>query len=253
MPAADPVLSILTPAYNAAGSIAQTIDSVLKQSFGDWELLVVDDASRDQTRDIVASYAARDARVQLVEQRANGGPARARQAGLDRARGRYVAFLDSDDWWLPDKLSRQLEFMTAKRAALTYTAFRRVMADGSKVGRKIDVPPRLTYEELLGNTAIATSTAIVDRSMTGPIHMKVTYYDDFALWLDVTRGGLAAHGLNEDLMRYRVVSGSVSRNKGRSARMVWRTYRDVERLSLPRASCAFARYALNAVRKYSRF
>ena len=253
MTALDPTVSILTPAYNAARSIGQTIDSVLAQTFADWELLVVDDASRDETRDAVAAYAQRDRRIQLLAQPVNGGPARARQAGLTRARGRYVAFLDSDDWWLPGKLHRQLEFMNSKRAALTYTAFRRVMADGSRTGRRINVPPRLTYGELLGNTAIATSTAIIDRSMTGPIHMKVTYYDDFALWLDVTRRGFAAYGLNEDLMRYRVVGGSVSRNKGRSARMVWRTYRDVESLSLPRAAFVFARYALNAAWKYRRF
>jgi teichuronic acid biosynthesis glycosyltransferase TuaG len=115
------------------------------------------------------------------------------------------------------------------------------------------VPARLSYAQLLGNTAIATSTALVDREATGSFRMVKTYYDDFALWLELTRRGHDAFGLDEDLMRYRVLGGSVSRNKARSARMVWRTYREVERLGLARSAWAFTRYALNAARKYRAF
>jgi len=246
-------VSVVTPAFNAAAFLPATIDSVLAQTFPHWEMIVVDDCSTDGTRAVVEGYASRDARVQLVMQPNNGGPARARQAALERASGRYIAFLDSDDRWLPSKLERQLAFMARPEVAFSFTAFRRVSADGERVGRLIEAPARLTYGELLGNTAIATSTAIVDRTRTGPFSMTVTYYDDFALWLEITRRGFPAYGLNEDLMRYRVVDGSVSRNKGRSARMVWRTYRDVERLGIGTSSWAFMRYALNAVRKYRAF
>src|SRR5690349_14339630 len=104
-------VSIVTPAYNAARYLPATIDSVLAQSFQRWEMLVVDDCSRDDTREVVAAYAARDSRVRLIQQAKNGGPARARQAALDHAGGRFVAFCDSDDSWLPEKLERQLAFM----------------------------------------------------------------------------------------------------------------------------------------------
>jgi teichuronic acid biosynthesis glycosyltransferase TuaG len=136
---------------------------------------------------------------------------------------------------------------------LSFTGFRRISVDGARAGRRIHVPARLTYHQLLGNTAIATSTAIVDRELSGPFRMVKTYYDDFALWLEITRRGFPAFGLDEDLMRYRVVGGSVSRHKGRSALMVWRTFREVERLGVARASWSFARYAFNAMRKYRSF
>ena len=246
-------MSIVTPAYNAAAYLPATIESVLAQSFQRWEMLVVDDCSRDGTRALVEEYAARDARVRLIKQAKNGGPARARQAALDHAGGRYIAFLDSDDFWLPQKLERQLAFMASAGAALSHTAFRRISADGARTGRVIGVPGRLAYAQLLGNTAIATSTAIVDRATTGPFRMTETYYDDFALWLEITRRGFPAFGLDEDLMRYRVTGGSVSRNKLRSAMKVWRLYRDVERLPLGPAYWAFVRYAANAVRKYRSF
>lgn len=247
------LVSIVTPAYNAERFLAQTIASVAAQSYPTWELLVADDCSRDATRQIVEEHAARDARIRLLALPRNAGPALARQVAVEAARGRFVAFLDSDDLWLPAKLERQLAFMEMRGAALSFTAFRRISPDGARIGRTIHVPARLTYGQLLGNTAIATSTAVVDRRLAGPFRMVKTYYDDFALWLEITRRGFAAFGLDEDLMRYRVVGGSVSRNKGRSAAMVWRTYREVERLGLARASWSFARYAINAMRKYRAF
>lgn len=249
----DGLVSVVTAAYNAQAYIAQAIESVLAQTHADWELIVADDCSTDQTREVAAAYAARDTRIRVVRLERNSGPAEARNMAIAQARGRYLAFLDSDDFWLPRKLERQLVFMRRHSAALTFTAYRRVSADGARVGRVIHVPRRLDYRALLGNTAIATSSAIVDRALAGPIRMVKTYYDDFALWLEITRRGLGAYGLDEDLMRYRVIGGSVSRNKARSAMMVWRTYREVERLGVVPSAWAFARYAVNALRKYAVF
>lgn len=248
-----PNVSIVSPAYNAARFVEAAIDSVIAQTRTDWEMLVVDDCSRDDTTAIVQRRAAADPRVRLLRHERNGGPAQARQTALDAARGRFVAFLDSDDLWLPAKLERQLAFMEATGAALSFTQFRRIDAAGAVEGRLIDVPDTLDYHGLLKNTVIATSTVLVDREQTGPLRMTRTYYDDYALWLGILRRGLPARGLREDLMRYRVLGQSVSRNKLRSARMVWRVYRDVERLSLPRAAWSFGHYALNAMRKYRTF
>lgn len=246
-------VSIVTPAYNAERFLDATVTSVARQTMADWELLIVDDCSRDGTRRLVERHTSADPRIRLIALTRNSGPAMARQAAVEAARGRFVAFLDSDDVWLPQKLERQLDFMRRMDAAFSFTAFRRISADGTRVGRVIHVPSRLTYPDLLGNTAIATSTVIIDRARTGPFQMVKTYYDDFALWLEITRRGFPAYGLDQDLMRYRVLGGSVSRNKGRSAKMVWRTYREVEHLGLVRSSWSFARYAMNALRKYSAF
>lgn len=250
---ASPVVSIVTPAYNAAAYIDETIASVQSQTFADWEMWVVDDCSKDDTAARVAARAARDPRVRLIRQPRNGGPALARDAAVRAARGRYVAFLDSDDTWAPVKLEKQLAFMASRDAAVSFTSFRRINRDGSRVGDPVAIPPRLNYRQLLSNTALATSTVIVDRARTGTFRMTPTYYDDFALWLDLLKRGVDAHGLSEDLMRYRVVGKSVSRNKFRSALWVWRTYRGVERLSWIDAAVCFAQYALRALWKYRRF
>ena len=248
----DRLVSIVTPAYKAEQVVAETIRSVQAQSYPHWEMLVVDDGSPDATSGVVAAFAAADPRVRLIRQ-ANAGPAMARQKALDHAGGRYIAFLDSDDLWLPGKLERQLAFMARERAAFSYTAFRRIRADGSCAGHLIEVPAQMTYRRLLGNTAIATSTVLIDRAATGDFRMTKTYYDDFVLWLGILKRGHVAHGLNEDLMRYRVMGGSVSRNKAKSARMVWQTYRDIEHLAAPLAAVHFARYAFHAWNKYRTF
>jgi teichuronic acid biosynthesis glycosyltransferase TuaG len=246
------LVSIVMPAYKAEKTVAEAILSVQAQTYAHWQLLVVDDGSPDGTADVVAALAKSDQRIELLQQ-ANAGPAVARQKALDHTRGRYIAFLDSDDLWLPRKLERQLAFMDEHRAALSYTAFRRIQTDGSGPGHLISIPPYLTYRALLGNTAIATSTAVIDKFIAGEFRMKKTYYDDFVLWLDILKCGHVALGLNEDLMRYRVMGDSVSRNKGKSACMVWRTYREIEQLSLLRASWCFAHYAFNAWLKYRDF
>lgn len=247
------LVSIITPAYRAAEFVAETIRSVQQQDHSNWEMLVVDDRSPDDTCARVEACAADDPRVRLIRQSVNAGPAAARNAALSVARGRYIAFLDSDDLWLPGKLSRQLRFMEERSAALSFTEFRRISQDGSQLGRRIPVPPTITYQGLLCNTAIVTSTVILDAHATGPVSMPDAPYDDYALWLKLLRNGHAAHGFQEDLLRYRVVAGSVSRSKGTSAMRVWRTYRDVESLGLVRSAWSFANYAARGWLKYRTF
>ncbi|WP_124553128.1 glycosyltransferase family 2 protein [Methylophilus methylotrophus] len=246
------LVSIITPAYKAQHTILETIKSVQAQEYVNWEMLIIDDGSPDSTSEIVAQAALDDPRVRLIRQK-NAGPAMARQKALDNANGRYIAFLDSDDLWLPQKLQRQLAFMSNKNVIFSYTSFRRIRSDGSGLGRRIRIPVSLDYNDLLGNTAIATSTVIIDRKEAGELRMTKTYYDDFVLWLGLLKRGHRAYGLDEDLMRYRVIAQSVSRNKKNSARMVWKTYREIEKLSLLASIKSFAFYAFNAWRKYRVF
>lgn len=247
------LVSIITPAWKAADHIAETIVSVQKQTYSSWEMLISDDCSPDNTCEIIESFIAKDYRIKLIQLSENGGPARARNIALDKARGRYIAFLDSDDLWLPKKLESQLAFHQSQEAHLSYTAYRRISMESQRIGRLIQVPERMTYSQVLSNTAIATSTVIVDRKRTGDFEMKPIYYDDFGCWLQLLRLGGFAAGLNEDLMRYRVREGSVSRNKWRSAKEVWKTFRKVEKLNLLCSAWHFSHYCHNALKKYRHF
>ena len=244
------LVSIITPAYNAEKFIQDTIRSVQNQSYQNWEMIIVDDCSKDDTCTIVERMVKNDSRIYLVKHKINGGAAVARETALEAAKGRYIAFLDSDDLWMPEKLEHQLRFMEKVGAPLSYTCFRRISQNAETCGRLIKVPSHLTYKQLLGNTAIATSTAIIDRQKTGSFEITRTYYDDFALWLSLLKRGLIAYGLNEDLMRYRVVDKSLSRNKGRSSLKVWRAYRELEGLGRVAATWYFIHYVWNALMKY---
>jgi teichuronic acid biosynthesis glycosyltransferase TuaG len=248
-----PLVSIITPSWNVERFIGETIESVQAQTVDDWELLIADDCSTDQTAALVSRYAAGDARIKLIRQPRNGGPALARQAAIDNAGGRFLAFLDSDDLWLPAKLERQIAFAKKKRAALSYTAFRRINEAGSATGRLITAPESLTYEQLLKNTSIATLTALVDREIAGNVAMKNEPYDDFCLWLSILKQGQVAHGLNEDLGRYRVRGVSVSSRRLRSAGWVWHIYRNVEHLSLIKSAWCFGHWAARAWLKRRQF
>lgn len=250
----DDLVSIITPAYKAAPVIRATMSSVRAQGYENWEMLIAEDCGPDNTRELVRNVAKQDSRIRLIEPECNGGPAAARNHALARARGRWIAFLDSDDLWLPHKLERQLEFhRSSDDAVITFTGFRRISDDGKRQGSYIPVPPALDYRGLLGNTAIATSTVLVDRKLSGPFGMPETYYDDFACWLSLLKDGGVAAGLDEDLMRYRVMDASVSRNKRNSAWQVWRAYREVEKLGPLVSAWYFSLYAARALHKYRQF
>jgi teichuronic acid biosynthesis glycosyltransferase TuaG len=249
----DAVVSIVTPAYRAASFIGEAVASVRAQTYPHFEMLIVDDCSPDDTAAAVGAAAGGDGRIRLLRQPRNGGPATARNRGLAEARGRWIAFLDSDDLWLPRKLELQLPFHRRSAAKISCTDFRRMDEDRARLGRRIAAPDRLDFRQLLCNTGIPTSTVLVDRALTGDFRMKETRCDDYACWLDLLRPGGLAVGLHEDLMRYRVLRSSWSRNKVKYSRHVWRTYRDVEQLGLLRASWSFAHYAVRGILKYARF
>lgn len=244
------LVSIITPAYNAVRFLPETIGSVIDQTYANWELLVVDDCSSDATPQIVETIAQTDKRVRLVRQPRNMGPAAARNAALELASSPLVAYLDSDDVWLPTKLERQLRFMRDTGAPFTYTGFRRMDESGRQLGAMRPLPASMSYREYLKDTAIVTSTVMIDRSLTGDYRMPDIQCDDFGAWLAILRRGHIARGLQEDLLRYRVVANSISRNKLRWAFGIWRAYRDSERLSFPYAAWCFMHYAWRGYRKY---
>ena len=241
-----PRVSVVTPAYNAARFLEQTIRSVQAQSFTDWEQIVVDDGSVDGTRDVVRRLARGDSRIRLLE-RPNEGAARARNAGMTEARGRYLAFLDSDDLWVPEKLQEQVRHMEGTGSVFSFTGYSLIDEEGRSVGRPVRIPARMSYRDLLENTIIGCLTVMLDRLNLGDLEMPpLPQHEDLALWFRILKSGVSATGIQRDLARYRIVRGSASRNKVRSALHMWHVYRSIEHLSLPRAGWSYAHYAWNA-------
>jgi len=249
----DKIVSIIMPAYNAECYVSEAIESVLEQTYPYWEMLVVDDCSSDSTYEIISDYSRKENRIKALRSVDNSGPAGARNLALRSATGRYVAFLDSDDLWLPSKLERQLEFMERNACAFSYTEYRRINDINTITGRRIKVPKKMSYHDLLKHTAIATSTVLLDRVSIGEFSMAKVYYDDFVLWLELLKRGYFAYGLSEDLMRYRVLSGSVSRNKIKSSIKVWHIYRDIEKLGILYSVWCFLHYTARGYLKYRVF
>jgi glycosyltransferase involved in cell wall biosynthesis len=242
-------VSVIMPVFNAEQTLRKSIESVLEQTFANVELIVVDDCSNDRSPAIIDDYARHDARVRAIRQTANAGVACARNSGLDMASGAYIAFLDSDDWWAPAKLERQIDAMRRAGAKVCCASYRRV----SESGRVLSVvrPPReITYVELLKSNYIGHLTGIYERSL-GEFRFRRIGHEDYAFWLDILKVAQSAISIDapEPLAFYTVREGSVSSNKLRAAGWQWRIYRDVVGLGPFEASRLMAHYAVRALIK----
>jgi len=253
----DPELvSIITPAYNAGRFIEATIQSVQSQTWENWEMLIVlDRSSTDNSAEIIMRCAQADDRLRVLDAPVERSVTDARNHGLSQARGRWVAFLDADDLWMPNKLDQQLKIMRETGAPLTYTGFRRLSLDGSTTGRYIGVPAQVTYTDLLKHNPIACVSVVIDQEATGPLSMgdDNEVHEDLALWMDILRPGRVARGVAEDLCRYRIVPGSRSSSKKLAASWRWRMYREKEQLSGLRSAWYFSWYMIMSVAKHLRF
>jgi teichuronic acid biosynthesis glycosyltransferase TuaG len=244
------LVSIVMPAYDSAAYIGQAIASVQAQSHAHWELVVVDDQSQDDTAAIVRDSAARDSRITLLQSPSNAGSAAARNLGVRRCAGRFLAFLDADDLWLPQKLERQLGFLRGCGAGLSFTAYRKFSAAGP--GGIIAAPASITWAGLLKGNRIGCSTVLLDASaFATPILFPTGLgrQEDYALWLSLLRDGGTARGLDEPLTHYRVHESSKSARKLLSVAAQWRVYREFERLSPVRALWYLVHYAVRGLVK----
>jgi teichuronic acid biosynthesis glycosyltransferase TuaG len=249
-----PLVSVITPVFNSERFITDTLRSVQAQTFREWEALVlIDDGTKDSTAAIVSRFAALDPRIKLIRVPNGRSVSEARNHGFQQATGRFIAFLDADDLWLPRKLEIQVKALAASPAALSYTGFRRLQLDGQSVGREIAVPAQIAYADLLKDNQIACMTAMVDRMKSGPLHMGTDLHEDFTLWLKILKACGPALGIQQDLARYRVVPGSRSSRKLLMANWRWRVYREQEGLSLAKSVYYYVWYALYAAGKHLRF
>ncbi len=249
----DGLVSIIVPVYNAEKYIEETIACVAAQTYENWELLMVEDCGTDGTMDIINRYIdkAGDARIRIIRQPYNQGAARARNRGLQEARGRYIAYLDADDLWVPEKLELELTFMKEKDAAFVFTGYEFADEQGRGTGKIVHVPETLSYRQALSNTTIFTTTVMFDTKKIGreKLEMPVVKSEDSALWFRVLREGYTAYGLDENLVRYRRAGKSLSSNKLEAIRRIWNLYRRSEGLSLPRSAYHFCFWAFRAVKR----
>lgn len=243
-----PLVSVVMPAYNSEEFVDDSIGSVVNQTFTDWELIVVDDCSQDSTVEKVLRWTERDSRVRLLRNERNEGPGPSRNAAISHSEGRYLAFLDSDDSWRPEKLDKQLAHIRNTSAPLVFSAYALMNRQGRSLGRVVEAPEIVDYGNLLKNTVIGCLTVMLDREIVDEPRMPdLPSRQPLVLWLRVLRRYGPAHGLNEVLADYRVRRGSVSSNKFSGAKNVWRVYREYEGLGLMRSLYYFLGYAYNAM------
>ncbi|MFF7644124.1 glycosyltransferase [Streptomyces canus] len=242
-----PLLSVVMPVYNSAATLGAAVRSVLTQTHGDLELLVTDDQSSDGSMDLLMEFARQDKRVLPESAPEQGGAGRARNLAIERARGDYIAFLDSDDMWLPEKAERQIAFAEAGSAPLTFTSYFKMDADydGESTdfvpnGRIVRAREHVDYRAMLVRDHIGALTAMYDRNVLGKRLMpEMRKRQDYALWLSIMRDGADARGLAQPLAVYRAhQAGSVSSNKLSLVPYNWEVYRQHEGLSVPRATRA---------------
>ena len=246
----QPLVSIIMPSFNAERYIAHSIESVLAQTYRHWELLVTDDCSTDSTPQIVRAFAEKDERINFAIAPKHQGIALTRNLSIHRAKGRFVAFLDNDDLWLPNKLEIQIGFMLSNNYAFSYSAYELMNEDGTPKHKVIKTKGEVDYYKYLRNTILGSGTIVMDVQQTGTLVMPLNATsDDMALWCEVLKDGFVAYPINDVLMRYRIRNNSASANKIKASCDVWRVYRQQEKLSLWFSLWCFVGYAFNAVKK----
>lgn len=230
------LVSVITPTYNCAKFIGDTIESVQKQTYKKWEMIIVDDCSVDNTRDIVMSYSEKDARIKYYILDSNSGAAIARTRAMELAEGEYIAFLDSDDLWVKDKLKKQLLFMKKNGVSFTSTSYEQIDEEGKSLGKIIKSIPKTNYNRLLLDCPVGNSTVMYSVKKMGKFEVpNIRKRNDDALWLQMLKKEKYIYGMPEVLMQYRVRKNSISSNKLRVIKYHWILYRKIEKLNVFRS------------------
>ncbi len=228
----NPETTIITPIYDAEKFLNQTLLSISEQSYTNWEAILINDNSNDSSLEIACGFANRDSRFKIINRNESGGAAKARNDGIRNAKGRYIAFLDSDDVWLPNKLEEQISYMKSNDVAFSFTSYK-FLTENGVVKTEVKAPKRITYEQLLKGNAIACLTAVYDTKKLGKVLMPdIRKRQDFGLWLKITKMGTVGHGIQVPVAYYRLREGSISSAKLNTMLYTWRLYRDVEKLPL---------------------
>lgn len=244
------MVSIIMAAYNAENTIEYAIKSVIAQTYQDWELIIINDCSKDSTLEIVNFYAQKDSRIKLINNERNAGVSITRLNGLRASKGEWIAILDSDDAWLPEKLEKQLKKQCESKADIVYTGVSYIDESGNELSFIFNVPSNISYKKLLKQNIITNSSALVKKEVFEKYYaIGDEMHEDFALWLSALKNGAIAFGIDEPLTTYRISSNSKSGNKIKSAFMNWKTYRFVK-LSVISSLYYMCWYVVKGLEKY---
>ncbi|WP_289127823.1 glycosyltransferase family 2 protein [uncultured Clostridium sp.] len=230
------LISIITPTYNCGKFIGETIESVINQTYENWEMIIVDDCSKDNTKDIVNKYAQNDDRIKYHILETNSGAAIARTRAMELARGDYMAFLDSDDLWVEDKLEKQLKFMKENNFNFVCTEYEQIDEQSNPLGKIIKVRDKANYNRVLLDCPVGNSTVMYNVKAMGKFEVpNIRKRNDDALWLQMLKKEEYIHGMKETLMKYRIRENSISSNKLDLVKYHWYLYREIENLSVIRS------------------
>ena len=242
------LVTIITPSYNSSRFISQTIASVIQQTYKNWEMLIIDDDSSDNSLEIINEYLEKDKRIKLIRLKKNSGPAMARNEGIKAAKGKYIAFLDSDDMWLPTKLERQISFMERNKLAITYSSYYTINENGKRINLR-KAKEKISYKYMLRSNHIGNLTGIFDQELIGKFYMENTGHEDYTLWLKIMKKVKKTQGITEPLAEYRILFDSVSSNKFKVLFWQWKIYRKVLGLNLIISIYYFAFYIYYGLKK----
>ncbi len=248
----DGLASIITPCYNGAKYISQTIDSVLAQTYENWEMIIIDDGSKDNSEEIVRAYMEKDSRIKFLQQ-ANAGSAAARNNGIRSAEGQYIALLDADDLWEPEFLESQIAFMKEKGASCVYSSYRCIDENSKEILSPVICKEKITVKDMLVTNYIGCLSGLYDISKAGKIYLHEelkSMRDDYAYWLDVVKVDGFAYGNQSLLARYRVLASSTTGNKKKLIGKQWRFYREYLKLNPVKSAVNLVRWGLMGLKKY---
>lgn len=244
------LVSVIMPVYNAETFLNQSIQSVIDQSYQDWELLIVDDCSSDNSASLIQHFAESDKRIKYFKtDKPSGSPTLPRNIGIEKAQGRYIAFLDSDDVWLPHKLEEQLPLFKNKNTAIVFSNYEKITEEGKRNQRIVTAPRTTNYKQLLCGNVIGCLTAIYDTQKIGKIYFESIHHEDYILWLAILKEGFIGRNTETVNALYRVRTQSVSSNKWKVLSWQWNIYINVEKVGYIKAIYYFMNYALKAYKK----
>lgn len=245
------LVSVVMPVYNASKYLDETIQSVLNQTYENFELIMIDDCSKDNSLEIARRYEAQDPRVRVIAGETNQGVARVRNRGILEAKGEYIALLDSDDVWVDTKIERQVRLLESEGAEIAYCSYDFIDENSNEVLKPFIVPETTNYKKMLASSVISCSTALIDSQLLKAHPFKPEFYhEDYVLWMELLALPAKAVGDPTVLAHYRQVTGSRSNNKKNAAIQRWKTYREALELGFIESVVAFVAYALRGVMKY---
>ncbi|WP_298418048.1 glycosyltransferase family 2 protein [uncultured Kordia sp.] len=241
----QPLVSVITPTYNAELFIKETIESVRAQTYNNWELILVDDASKDTTVSILKKYTEEDIRIKFHVLEKNSGAAIARNTAIEKATGSYIAFLDADDLWMPEKLSKQIAFMQKENIQVCFASYELMNEVGKSLGKKVNALPKVNFSKMLKSNYIGNLTGIYNATTLGKVYMpNIRKRQDWALWLTLIKKVEFAYSISEPLAKYRVREDSISSNKLNLLKYNYTIYRKALKFGAFKSSLYLIRFLI---------